>query len=524
MSRLKRFTHAMISGYVLVGMNVVYTLASVPLALHYLTKEEFGLWALTSQIAGYLAMIDLGMGSSIARILIDVKDHRAGGCYGGVIKTGVLVSALQGGMVLAGGGVLVFFLAEFLQIPAKLAGNFFWLMVGQVVITAASFVSRMFAQVLSAWQRMDVSNYSAVVQLLVSLLVLWAGFSLGLGVMSLVAGLAVGWLVGAAICAFACRHLGLLPQRGEWGDVSWVRARELFHFATAVFLIALGTQLIMSSQTVLVSRLLGMEAAALWSVMTKIFTLSGQLVWRVIGNTQSAFAEMHVRREQDRLWKRYRALFVATSVMAAVCGVFLVACNGPFVGLWTHGRFSWPVVNDVLLGLWLVVLTQQCCHSSLITCFKEIRGLKYVFLAEGIAVIGSVWVVLPRFGITGMLICSLLATLSFTWSYGTWRMTRLAGIVGWKNLLWDWQRPLFRVVGIMVPCWLVTEWTLRGAPDWLRLVINGALLTVIGMFVSLRFALPSDFITDMIGKLPLPLRRVAGFIVRRRHCGQNTAA
>jgi len=45
MSRLKKFTFSLLSGYVLLGANIFYTLASVPLALHYLTKPEFGFWA-----------------------------------------------------------------------------------------------------------------------------------------------------------------------------------------------------------------------------------------------------------------------------------------------------------------------------------------------------------------------------------------------------------------------------------------------------------------------------------------------
>ncbi len=71
MSRFKRFAHSLVSGYLLLGTNVVFTLAQVPLALHYLTKNEFGLWALTTQITGYLMMLDLGMSGSLVRNLID---------------------------------------------------------------------------------------------------------------------------------------------------------------------------------------------------------------------------------------------------------------------------------------------------------------------------------------------------------------------------------------------------------------------------------------------------------------------
>jgi len=74
MSRLRRAVHGVASGYVLLAATAVYSLASVPLALHYLSKERFALWALMSSIGNYLGLIDLGMSSSVARLLIDHKD------------------------------------------------------------------------------------------------------------------------------------------------------------------------------------------------------------------------------------------------------------------------------------------------------------------------------------------------------------------------------------------------------------------------------------------------------------------
>jgi O-antigen/teichoic acid export membrane protein len=254
-----------------------------------------------------------------------------------------------------------------------------------------------------------------------------------------------------------------------------------------------------------------MEAAALWSVMTKMFTLLNQVAVKIIGNAWPAIMEMQVRQERERLWNRYHGLFSAATVFAGVCGVLLAACNGPFVSIWTHGRFSWPAIDNVLLALWMIVSIQQVCHNSLISALKEIRGLQYVFLLEGGVFIGVAFVILPSTGMTGMLTCSLVATILFTWFCSLWRVARLSGM-GLMPLLWDWQQPLFRVLGILAPCWLVIGWMLRGAPDWLRLVVNGVLLTMIGAWVSLRFALPADLIAEVVGKLPTPLQRVASML------------
>src|SRR4029077_15534342 len=103
MSRFRRIIHGAASGYAVLVATAFYSLASVPLALHYLSKERFALWALMSSIGGYLNLIDFGMSNSVARLLIDHKDAQERGSYGSLIKTGWLVLVVQGFILLAAG-------------------------------------------------------------------------------------------------------------------------------------------------------------------------------------------------------------------------------------------------------------------------------------------------------------------------------------------------------------------------------------------------------------------------------------
>jgi O-antigen/teichoic acid export membrane protein len=507
MSRLKNFTRSLVSGYAQIAVNVIYTLASVPLALHYLSKAEFGLWALTLQIANFIALIDLGMSGSVARILIDHKDDRHNGRYGGAVKSGFLVGAAQGLAVLIIGLSLVWFLGGWLRLQMELRPDFFWLMIGQVLLAAATFATRIFGQILYAWQRIDISNYAAIVQLAVGFGVLWIGFFFGLGIFSLLAGAFVSWVCGVVINSLACFKLNFWPKAGEWGRASREQFGELFHYGASIFFIGIGLQLIASSQTILISRQLGVEAAALWSVMTKVFTLVNQLIWKAINNAMPAFAEMLARKEIDRLWNRYGDLFITTNVFSGVVAVLFAACNRTFVTIWTHGKFSWPAIDDVLLALWLILTMQQCCHISLLICFKKIGRLKYIYPAEGIVFVAVSLFMLRWFGIKGMLACSLLATLLFTWNAGTWSVGKMLES-RWKVLLWDWQKPLLCVLMAMVPVWLILAWALHDASNWVRFITNGVMLAIVGGWVAVRYALPSGIVTEIFWKLPLPLRRL----------------
>jgi len=50
-----------VSSYVLLAATAFYSLASVPVALHYLDPKRFGLWVVRDTLMGYLGLIDAGM-------------------------------------------------------------------------------------------------------------------------------------------------------------------------------------------------------------------------------------------------------------------------------------------------------------------------------------------------------------------------------------------------------------------------------------------------------------------------------
>src|SRR6185503_11126070 len=179
MSRFSRFAHSLASGYVLLGANVLYTLASVPLALSYLGKAEFGLWALTTSIAGYIGFLDFGLSASASRILIDYKDARSESNYGSVIQTGALVGLTQGTLVFIAGAALAFVVGSWLKIPPELKQDFIWLMIGQCGLLGLAFATRILAHILTAHQRYDIPNYASSVLFAVNYGVLWYCFSRG---------------------------------------------------------------------------------------------------------------------------------------------------------------------------------------------------------------------------------------------------------------------------------------------------------------------------------------------------------
>jgi O-antigen/teichoic acid export membrane protein len=510
--RLRRFFHAVASGYAQLIANVLYVLASVPLALHFLQKREFGLWALAMQLGGYLQLVDLGMSGSVSRHLVDYKDRRETGEYGAIIKTGGLVLLVQAVLVLAGGALVILYGTRLLHIDPDLESPFKIVMLLQCAIIALDFPARLFGHVLVANQRADISNYSQIVLFFASYGVLWYCFAHGFGIYSLVWANAAGWLVNALNNATACSVLRILPARGAWGQASWAKFRELFHFGKDVFWIALGAQLITASQTIVITRSIGLDAAAVWSVCTRTFTLANQVVWRPFDFSSSMLSEMVARGEKDRLLHRFRELLVLTTSLAGIGAVMFALCNGPFVAVWTNRSISWSIRNDILLSGWMIISALVHCHGSLPAITKEIGFMRYIYFIEGLVYVVTASLLAQVGGFAAVISASILCASLFSLPYAIWRTADYFGVPG-REVAIGWLKPSIYLLLSLIPIGAVIYVLSLPLNTPGRLLLQMLTIASLGTLLFFRVGVNRELRYEISRRAPAPLRRLLTFVL-----------
>lgn len=500
MARFKRFTHSLASGYVMLGANVLYTLASVPLALAYLSNPEFGLWSLVLAISGYISLVDFGMSGSVGRILIDYKDRRADGSYGAVIQTALLVGAVQGLLVFLVGAGLALLLAPVLRVPAELTRDFLWLMIGQGAVLAFTFATRIFGQVLTAHQRYDIGNYAHSTLFAVNYGIMWVCFAKGAGVFSLLWAQMITNCMAVAVCWLGCLRLKLLPARKEWGRPNRALFVEIFTFGRDIFLLMVGGQLVTASQTILLTGLVGLETAAIWSACTRPYLLLTQLIYRIFDYTAPALAEMIVRGEKQLLERRFKQIAVLSASLSIVVGALFALCNESFVEVWTLGKMRWAPVNDWLLAVWLVISVSVHSHVGLVGQTKLLKFFRYAYFLEGATFVGLTLLVHRFGGVTAMLLASIACSLCFTFPYGLWR-TRGYFHLTWRELA-SWHRAPLRLALWLLPAAAVTGWLTNGLPPVLALILNGGVVGVWGLVTFLRLGLDQPLREELLCRAP----------------------
>ena len=151
-------------------------------------------------------------------------------------------------------------------------------------------------------------------------------------------------------------------------------------FSRDLFLLQVATRFISASQIVLVSRLIGLDAAAVWSVCTKFFTLAQLIVFKIYDYSAPGFSEMFVRGEVPRFRERLATIVSITAVGAGLFAVLGAFGNRTLIMLWTGGKVTWNELVDICAAC---ISVPHLPHAMLHRCYRaaEANRIFQVYLS-----------------------------------------------------------------------------------------------------------------------------------------------
>lgn len=515
LSRLVQFTKGLSASWLATLATVLYGLASVPLALQFLTIEEFGLFMLMLQLAGYFTLIELGMAGATARILMDHKDHRVDGSYGSVILTASLVFALQALMIAIVGFIGAPWIVGIVGVPAALGDVAVYLLRWLSATFAIATSFKIFGSLLYANKRLDLLNVITGSTVVIGLLIMAIILASGAGLRGLVVMFLLQISLTVVFQVVACWRLKLLPQRGCWGKPSIAGFFELFKLAKDFFLVSIGTQVLEASHLIIVTRTMGLTAAAIWSVSTKVFALLFQLLTKIQGTGVVFLSEMMIRGESQRLENRFRQICQITAALAAVALPVAVAINQPFVSAWAKPSLAWGIALSSLMAVLIFLNAVTRCYVDLIIHTKDIKALRYIYFLEASAFVGlSLWLA-PIIGFYGVLLPAIACLLLARYWYVTWRVAHYFR-VQLRLVWWLWLRRSLLTIILLIPfVWTATEICQIVEVVWLQLAIAAMWVGVPATAVLLTVALPPDLTKELRqhfrGLLPLRTKVQSGY-------------
>ncbi len=339
------------------ALAIFISLVSVPLTVHYLGAERYGVWLTISSLLTWMMMTDFGLaGIALVNVLAEAhgKDDRESAReYAASVFWALTAITLMIGVV---------FVLTFSSIP--------WQMVFRVsdaipkhelhqacALTLAIFVLtfplNMVNSVYSAYQDGFVASIWTIASNLLALIGLVVVTHFRGGLPELVFALS-----GTRILVAVANSYYLFFHRYRWlaphpSAVRWSCIKRLFKLGSKYMISQLAGMGISQSQPMLITQVLGPSYVAIFVIVQRIISLPLNLVFIATNPLVSAYSEAKARGD----WNWIKDAFQKSMIAGMGCGIAatsaIVLAAKPLIRFWAGPA----VVPDVSLVIWLGVYT-----------------------------------------------------------------------------------------------------------------------------------------------------------------------
>lgn len=412
------------------GVSISCQLLQVPIALHYLGSEAFGLWVTFSGFSFLLAVADFGIGlgaqNQIAEAYAvgDLRQARrvfltASGALGGI------------GLFLAAATLPVCLLFDWAHLLKLTDPRTLRDVHGAAVIVAmmccANIATSMSARLAYAIQLGWLNNFQNTIGNVLSLVGIILACQLDLGLLGLfVMVFAPGFVLNLVM-------LGGLLRWLKWFDRShgslW--SFDFFDLASLKSLLTVGLLFFVqqicdislyTAPAILISSLLGAAAVTPFNIGQRLFSLFLVVQNAFLPPLWPAYSEAKAMCDWAWVRRTLRRSLLASLLLTIAPMTLAVVFGGPVLQLWIGQKNAADALpTQALLWLlfgWNVIVVLQQPYAFLLSGMSEVRRLSVYRIVTAIASIGLMLILGPRLGLNGIvlgLIGAMLVSLLGGW-------------------------------------------------------------------------------------------------------------
>jgi O-antigen/teichoic acid export membrane protein len=398
-------------------ISISVALISVPLTLHYLGAERYGMWMTMSSFIAILSFADLGMGNGLLNLISSAngKDDRA--AIQRYVSSGFGMLSLIAAVILAGFWISYSFvpwerlfnvrspLAEAEAGPAIAVFAVCFALSIPAAIVQKVQIGLQNSFVASMWQ--GLGSLLALAGVLVA-----THLQLGLPWLVLAfVGAPLVAAIGNSLLYFTVLHRDIAPtSAGFSSSVAHSTARSGLLFLLLQVVAAAS----FSSDPLVISHLLGPAAVAQYSVPERMFSVIGMVIAMGLSPLWPAYGEAISRA--DHAWVKtafIRSLSIAMGMAAT--GAILVALAGPtLLRLWVGPSIHATPLLLIGFAIWKVIESGGNSVAMLLNGAHVVRFQLIVSTITGVAVLALKFLLVKHIGIPGTVFATITGYLIFS--------------------------------------------------------------------------------------------------------------
>ncbi|WAC20448.1 lipopolysaccharide biosynthesis protein [Luteolibacter sp. SL250] len=344
------------ASYVAFASTAIGGLASIPIAVHYLSKAEMGLWSIIFTIVTYLLWLDLGIGNATGRKIADAiaTGNKPEINRWWTLSMGVLL--LLGGLMFLVALALTPFLGLFLEIPPQMANDAKWLFLGTAAVSMIGMPFRAYPGLLIAQEQF---HWVPIVQALLPWLQLgpfWYLLHAGFGVRSYLPAIALAQMCGWAIWGWKV-HSDNFSVRVDLRGWTRARFRELFAYSSSLAVSGIVESVMQSLPSLLLARLGGLSFVAVYNLSSRGPSLVSSLALRTTHSFYPNLQKLFVSKAYQRFMNKFRHVNQLGIWIGLAGAGAIIAGNRPLVSWLAKADFYAGAWTNLWLACWIINTT-----------------------------------------------------------------------------------------------------------------------------------------------------------------------
>jgi O-antigen/teichoic acid export membrane protein len=416
-SRQKSVKVLAIGNYAVMFLDIIQGLGFVPMYLHYLGEQLYGLWLGTGGIVTILAFLDMGIATVvIQRVSSEYSKKRLDG-IGSYFFSGLFVNTIFMSLLLISGFILgdsleVFF-DRMSREDAKLLVPAFKI---AIVALALTLMNNLVEGCLNALQKPLFGKITQFIAASLGLITTFCILIYKETVLALPAGIMVRALFSLLPNVF---YLSLLFNRNHIKIFSlrWPIIKEYLIITPNLFLAKIGTSLTGNIEPTLLNIYLTPEIAVYYSVSKKAGDLVKMFLDRIGGILLPSMSHLYSENNlQEFTQFCLRILKILLPIMFAVFSVYILL-NKPFVELWlgTENYLGNRITIMLAFALSLVFLSNTL--SYLLSTTGDIKLPSNIVFLESCLKLILMIISLKYYGIYGLPVSLIVSSIFFSTIY-----------------------------------------------------------------------------------------------------------
>ncbi|MEO0061551.1 MAG: hypothetical protein RLZZ08_111 [Pseudomonadota bacterium] len=397
-------------------VSVATALISVPLTLHYLGPERYGMWMVMSSLMAMLTFADLGIGNGLLNSVAAAHGRDDEPAIRRAISSGMSALALVAVVILGGLAVVYPLVAwhRLFNVQTALARAEAGPAIATFLICfALAIPAGVVQRVQMALQRGFLSSAWQCAGSVLSLAGVVMAIAGKAGLPVLVLAFAGGPLlanIANSLVFFTAQQPGIAPHPRA---ATMGAAREVMRTGALFLVLQVAAAVTYNAHNVLIAQILGPETVAQFAVPERMFSMITMLASMALAPLWPAYREAIVRRDMDWMKRTLRRSIITAVLFAAALSIPLVALAPWILRWWVNGAVQAPFALIAGLGLWKIIEAAGLALAMFLNGAHVVKP--QVIAASATAIVGITLeiVFLQWLGIAGSVWATIIAVLLF---------------------------------------------------------------------------------------------------------------